>query len=79
MKPRNPVARHMHKSCRPSIVPSKRLYNRRQDLPSRVALDDLENDFEGSNTQGKEAIELMFDSECGEGVFYTSETNELEG
>lgn len=74
----NFVARHMHKSCRPSIVPSKRLYNRRQEGSSRVALDELENDFEGSNTQGKEAIELMFDSGCEDGVFYTSETNELE-
>lgn len=81
---KSPVARHMHKSCRPSVVPSKRLYNRRQAPPSRVALDDLENDFEGSDTQGKEAIELMFDSECGGGVLFPSEiehtleTNELE-
>lgn len=81
---KNPVAKHFNKSCRPSIVPSKRLYNRRQDTPSGVALDDLENDFEGSNTQGKEAIELMFDSEGGGGVLFpseiehTSETNELE-
>lgn len=74
----NFVASHMHKSCRPSIVPSKRLYNRRQDPPSRVALDGLENDFEGSNTQGKEAIELMFDSECGTCVECLTETNELE-
>lgn len=84
MKPHNPVARHMHKSCRPSIVPSKRLYNRRQAPPSRVALDGLENDFEGSNTQQKEAIESMFDSECGDGVLFpseiehTSETDEME-
>lgn len=76
--PRNPVAKHFNKSCRPSIVPSKRLYDRRQDIPSRVALDDLENDFEGSNTQGKEAIELMFDSGCGTGVEFSTETDELE-
>lgn len=75
---KSPVAHHMHKSCRPSIVPSKRLYNRRQAPPSRVALDDLENDFEGSNTQGKEAIELMFDSECGDCVESSLETDELE-
>ncbi|WP_373033172.1 hypothetical protein [Sulfurovum sp.] len=75
---KNPVAKHFNKSCRPSIVPSKRLYNRRQDLPSRVALDDLENASEGSDTQGKEAIELMFDSECWDGVKCLTETNELE-
>ncbi len=74
----NFVAHHMHKSCRPSTVPSKRLYNRRQERSSRVALDELENDFEGSNTQGKEVVELMFDSECGETVEYLTETNELE-
>jgi len=43
-----------------------------------VALDDLENASEGSDTQGKEAIELMFDSGCGEGVESNLETNELE-
>ena len=75
---KSPVAHYMHKSCRPSIVLSKRLYNRRQAPPSRVALDDIENASDGSNTQGKEAIELMFDSECGGGVESSLETDELE-
>lgn len=75
---RNPVAHHMHKSCRRLQSLLEGTIEGRQDLPSMVALDDLENASEGSDTQGKEAIELMFDSGCGEGVESNLETNELE-
>lgn len=69
----NFVAHHMHKSCRPSIVPSKRLYNRRQEGSSRVGWVELENDSEGCFMQGEEGFELMLDSGCGEGVLFPSE------
>lgn len=74
MKPRNFVAKHMRQFNKPSVVPNKR----RQAPSSRSACLEGEIASEGSNTQGKEAIELMFDSGCGSGVEYTSETNELE-